>query len=262
MNSGSTVQSKRASGFTLIELLVVIGIIAVLIAIIAPAVGKVRAKAMATKCQSNLRQIGVAMNLYLAENRGLYPLCSYSDYRGGPFGLLTELEPYLPYTGTENEGYTWVDSEHTCPAYESINPDRGSFALGSYAYRHAFQGDDPAPKDNIPPERRAPEYSLAGHMQNNLLGNVYTGSDKIYHWTADVFGIMWDNGWTDTGAMSRDLSANDINYKGPPAHGNFFNVLFADLHVAQHEWIHRNGDIPGGELRNIPLEYRNDQYGL
>jgi prepilin-type N-terminal cleavage/methylation domain-containing protein/prepilin-type processing-associated H-X9-DG protein len=60
-------------GFTLIELLVVIGIISVLISILLPALMAARAQARAIQCQSNVRQLVLALNVYSSQNRGYYP---------------------------------------------------------------------------------------------------------------------------------------------------------------------------------------------
>src|SRR5690349_15956690 len=64
-------QSKR--GFTLVELLVVIGIIAVLIAILLPAVNRSRRAAARVVCQSNVRQLAIGILLYCNDNHDWYP---------------------------------------------------------------------------------------------------------------------------------------------------------------------------------------------
>lgn len=60
-------------GFTLVELLVVIGIIAVLISILLPTLGRARRQAVRTQCLSNLRQIYTGCVAYAAENKGWFP---------------------------------------------------------------------------------------------------------------------------------------------------------------------------------------------
>jgi prepilin-type N-terminal cleavage/methylation domain-containing protein len=66
-------------GFTLIELLVVIGIIAILIGIILPVLGKARAAANRAACLSNVKQIYNGFLMYCNDNHGWFPTCAYPD---------------------------------------------------------------------------------------------------------------------------------------------------------------------------------------
>src|SRR5438067_1537287 len=73
------VMTRQRRAFTLVELLVVIGIIALLIAIILPVLGKARESARRTECLSNLREVSIAFRFYSLNNRDQVPL----GYRSG-----------------------------------------------------------------------------------------------------------------------------------------------------------------------------------
>ena len=91
-------KSKRnnQAGFTLVELLVVIGIIAVLIAILLPALQKARESAKLVQCASQLRQVALAARGYAAENRDAIP----------PWAMDNGSRWYTTYRNTSDGAYT------------------------------------------------------------------------------------------------------------------------------------------------------------
>jgi prepilin-type N-terminal cleavage/methylation domain-containing protein/prepilin-type processing-associated H-X9-DG protein len=103
---------ERRRGFTLVEVLVVIAIIAVLAAIILPAVFSARRKARAASCLSNLRQLGLALQMYSEDHDGFYTRGQY--YPWTSVHLWSDaIEPYVreealfccPSAGSDQYGY-------------------------------------------------------------------------------------------------------------------------------------------------------------
>ena len=94
-------KSTTKKAFTLIELLVVITIIATLAALLMPALKGAKDRAKTTTCTSNLRQIGTALNFFLADHDQLYPYAAPWKY---PYYLGV---PSYPYSGPVINGIPW-----------------------------------------------------------------------------------------------------------------------------------------------------------
>ncbi len=116
------------SGFTLIELLVVIAIIAILAALLLPALSKAKSSARSASCKGNLRQLGIALNMYVNDFK-FYPV-----YNVDPFSSLESQfwhASLKPYTSSK-----WTDPLYKCPDYKglTLNGNEAASPLGSYGY--------------------------------------------------------------------------------------------------------------------------------
>ncbi|MDD2708201.1 MAG: prepilin-type N-terminal cleavage/methylation domain-containing protein [Verrucomicrobiae bacterium] len=72
-----SIQHQKSAGFTLVELLVVLGILSILATLLMPALKNARESAKQAVCMNNLRQIGLALNQYAADNEGVVVLMMY-----------------------------------------------------------------------------------------------------------------------------------------------------------------------------------------
>ena len=222
--------SKRRKGFTLIELLVVIAIIALLMAILMPALQRVKRQARVVACQSNLHQWSLCFEMYMNDNDGLF---SEDELNRNGFWQCV-LRPY----------YTDVGEMRCCP--EATKPrvpsGGGGGASGSTfiawgvfsssALAWAEDGDYGS-------------YGLNGWLYS---GRPFTGSKEDY-WMGHnnvpnpsnvplLLDCLWIDGWPNpNNAPAREgdgLTYGDVSFLGRfciNRHNGFVNSAFMDSSV-------------------------------
>lgn len=132
---------QRSVGFTLIELLVVISIIALLAAMLLPAISMVRDSAKASICTSNLRQVGMAFSAYGGENEGLMPPPYLVDrVTGLGVNYQASIDAGVPHyfwygalVGYLEEAQSKASKVYTCPSSCFPKPSNRGWGL-SYGY--------------------------------------------------------------------------------------------------------------------------------
>ena len=198
-------QSKK---FTLIELLVVIAIIAILAAMLLPALSAARERAKATNCIANLKQCGVAFLMYCNDNDGITPI-GYTTVAN------TAWQHVLPLYSEQQKMWDVGKSKPrqpegiwSCPSGEVINIDLGYH----FAYNQQLS--------NITQGKRVEQACQAannGTIDNLLILSEGQGNVSLFY-------------------LNKSPSGNRVEYRHYANNG--VNILYGDGHAAPriHKW--------------------------
>lgn len=126
----ATLKSSRLCAYTIVELMVVIGIIGILVGLMLPTLKAARGRAIKSTCLSNLRQIGIAVQLYKDIHQNRFP---QARYMGDPF-LSSDIDP--PFRNTLHGVLEITPSDMTAGRIFKCPGDNVVFPLSSMSYMY------------------------------------------------------------------------------------------------------------------------------